>query len=343
VKSVLQAADVSSRAISPRTISGAPLKLLLLEWGSFARTTQKPHSTKRTFHPSKPTAGLPGTLRLSGAPRWSRITSPPIKPLRFIDLRPAVLFTALLALVIAGTGCGGKKHSARNVPPAPELSETPQAPPPPPSEPRATKQAPPARQPLPESVPGIHIDPNARAIWTQVGYASWYGPNYHLRKAANGEIYDQDGMTAAHNTLPLNSIVRVVNLTNNQSTVVRITDRGPFVYGRIIDLSMAAAKAVSVYLPGTARVRLDVLEVPRPIETGGRWCVQIGAFQAQSDALQLKAQLLDRYPGSNVLQFKGPTGYWVRIRVAQDDKEKTREVYETTRVNEGGVFMVRLD
>ncbi len=85
-------------------------------------------------------------------------------------------------------------------------------------------------------------------------------------------------MTAAHNTLPLNSIVRVVNLKSNQSTVVRITDRGPFVGDRIIDLSAAAAKAVNVYLPGTAKVRLEVLESPRPIETGGRWCVQIGAF-----------------------------------------------------------------
>ena len=263
----------------------------------------------------------------------------------FIDLRPAMLFAALLALVVAGTGCGGKKNSARNVPPAPELTE--QAPPQLPSElgsePRTTQPLPPASQPAPGLVPGIHVDPNARAIWTEVGYASWYGPKYNLKRAANGEIYNQDEMTAAHNTLPLNSIVRVVNLQNNQSTVVRITDRGPFVYGRVIDLSVAAAKAVSVYLPGTARVRLDVLDAPRPIATGGRWCVQIGAFQAQENALELKAQLLERYPGSNVLQFKGPTGYWVRIRVAQDDKAKTREVYEATRVNEGGVFMVRLD
>jgi len=150
-------------------------------------------------------------------------------------------------------------------------------------------------------------------------------------------------MTAAHNTLPLNSIVRVVNLDSNQSTVVRITDRGPFVGDRIIDLSVAAAKAVDVYLPGTAQVRLDVLEAPHPIETGGRWCVQIGAFQSQSGAIAMKEHLLDRYPGSQVLQFKGPTGYWVRIRVAQDDKEKTRAVYAHTRVDEGAAFLVRLD
>ena len=143
--------------------------------------------------------------------------------------------------------------------------------------------------------------------------------------------------------VPLNSIVRVVNLKSNQTTVVRITDRGPFVGDRIIDLSLAAAKAINVYLPGTAQVRLDVLEAPHPIETGGRWCVQIGAFQKQSDAIHLKEHLQDRYPGAQVLQFKGPTGYWVRIRVARDDKSRTREVYEHTQVDEGGVFMVRLD
>jgi rare lipoprotein A len=221
-------------------------------------------------------------------------------------------------------GCGGKQQTARNVPPTPTL-------------PSAEERAPRA------SIPSVHVDPKARVLWTEVGNASWYGPNYNKKKAANGEIYDQNEMTAAHNTLPLNSIVRVVNLKSNQSIVVRITDRGPFFADRIIDLSVAAAKAVSVYLPGTARVRLEVLEAPRPIETGGRWCVQIGAFQSQSDALQLKDHLLQRYSGAQVLEFKGPTGYWVRIRIAQDDKQKTREVYEDTQVKEGGVFMVRLD
>ena len=192
-------------------------------------------------------------------------------------------------------------------------------------------------------MPGIHVDPHARVIWSEKGYASWYGPNYHNKKAANGEVYNQYEMTAAHNTLPLGSIVRVVNLKTRQTTVVRITDRGPFVGDRIIDLSVSAAKAVNVYLPGTAEVRLDVLEAPRPIETGGRWCVQAGAFQSQATALELKQHLQHRYPGAQVLQFKGPTGYWVRIRVPQDDKEKTREVYQHTKVDEGGIFMVRLD
>jgi rare lipoprotein A len=245
-----------------------------------------------------------------------------------------LLYAVLLALLFSAAGCAAKKQTARDLPPPPAL--TPDAA----SSKSASPTKPPDTQP---SVSGIHVDPNSPILWTQVGYASWYGPNYHNKKGANGEIYDQNGMTAAHNTLPLNSIVRVVNLKNNQSTVVRITDRGPFVGDRIIDLSVAAAKAVNVYLPGTAKVRLDVLETPHPIETGGRWCVQIGAFQSQSGAIELKNRLLHRYLGAQVIQFKGPTGYWVRIRVPQDDKEKTRKVFEQTEVTEGGIFMVRLD
>jgi len=269
---------------------------------------------------------------------------PPVnRPSSHLSQCHALLFVVLIGLALAATGCGGKKQTARNVPPAPSLPEP--APTARASVNRTRVSSPPAARDLGPlaSVPGIHIDPNAKVIWSEVGYASWYGPNYHNKKAANGEIYNQNEMTAAHNTLPLNSIVRVVNLKSNQTTVVRITDRGPFIGDRIIDLSAAAAKAVNVYLPGTAQVRLDVLEAPHPIETGGRWCVQIGAFKTQSDAIGLKEQLQRRYPGAQVLQFKGPTGYWVRIRVSKDDKEKTREVYQHTQVDEGGVFMVRLD
>ena len=263
-------------------------------------------------------------------------------PLSRNALRCAVP-ACLILLALLTAGCGGHKQTAGNVPPAPTISDTP-------PRTRTTEKVYP-RDSGPyasesgelTSVPGIHVDPHAKVIWSETGYASWYGPNYHNKKGANGEIYNQNEMTAAHNTLPLNSIVRVVNLKSHQSTVVRITDRGPFVGDRIIDLSMAAAKAVNVYLPGTAQVRLDVLEAPRPIETGGRWCVQMGAFQTQSAAIEMKEHLQHRYSTAQVLQFKGPTGYWVRIRVPQDDKNKTREVYEHARVDEGGVFMVRLD
>ncbi len=246
-------------------------------------------------------------------------------------LRRAALCAALLALALTSAGCGGKKQTARNVPPAPELAPAPELPP-------AAEHA------APESVPGIHVDPNAPVLWSEVGYASWYGPQYNRKKAANGEIYNQDEMTAAHNTLPLNSIVRVVNLKNNQSTVVRITDRGPFVGDRIIDLSVAAAKAVNVYLPGTARVRLDVLEAPHPIEIGGRWCVQIGAFQSQVHrhrAEKPSPRCATPEPRSSSSRVPPATGS--ASAFPRTTRQKTRKVFEQTEVKEGGVFMVRLD
>ncbi len=174
--------------------------------------------------------------------------------------------------------------------------------------------------------------------------ASWYGPPYHNRKAANGEIFDMNQPTAAHRTLPLNSIVRVTNLKTEHSTLVRITDRGPFVRDRIIDLSVAAAKEVDVWRPGTAKVRLDVLQAPAPIETGGRWCVQIGGFRDEEAARKLQDKLVRRYHTAKVLAFASPVGpWWVRVRVAEDDKHRAESLARETKVDEGNVFLVRID
>lgn len=187
------------------------------------------------------------------------------------------------------------------------------------------------------------VPPKAKPIYVETGLASWYGPPYHNHKGSNGEVYNQNALTAAHRTIPLNSMVRVTNETTKRAVVVRITDRGPFVENRVIDLSLAAAKAVDVWLPGTAMVKLEVLSAPVPIEEGGRWCVQIGAFQSEHEARKLKEKLQDRYSTANVIQFTGPTGEWVRIRPEGDDKQKAQEVASKTHVKEGGVFLVRLD
>src|SRR6185295_8815809 len=104
-----------------------------------------------------------------------------------------------------------------------------------------------------------------KPISVETGKASWYGAPYHNRRSSNGEIYDMHSLTAAHRTLPLGSIVRVTNVKTGHSAVVRITDRGPFVEGRILDLSLAAAKKVDVWLPGTARVKMEVLKTPTPL------------------------------------------------------------------------------
>jgi rare lipoprotein A len=102
------------------------------------------------------------------------------------------------------------------------------------------------------------------------GFASWYGPTFHGRTTASGERYNMLSLTAAHRTLPFNTYVRVTNLGNGRSLVVRINDRGPFVRGRIIDLSYAAAKVLDIPAPGTMRVRLEVLEPSRGAAIHGR-------------------------------------------------------------------------
>ncbi len=174
--------------------------------------------------------------------------------------------------------------------------------------------------------------------------ASWYGAPYHNRRGSNGEIYDMNAMTAAHLTLPLGSIVRITNVKTEHSAVVRITDRGPFVDGRIVDLSLAAAKALDVYLPGTAKVRLEVLQSPAPLDTGGRWAVQIGSIARQKTAAELAEHLQKRYQTAKVLKFASPAGgWWVRVRVADDDRQRATALARETETDEGSVFLVRLD
>jgi rare lipoprotein A len=185
---------------------------------------------------------------------------------------------------------------------------------------------------------------NAKVIQTETGMASWYGPPYHNRKAANGEVFDMYALTAAHRTLPLNTVVRVTNLKTEHSTVVRITDRGPFIPGRIIDLSKAAASAIDVIRPGVAQVRVDVLETPASLENGGRWCVQIGGIKDEELATELKDRLTRRYKTAKVLQFASPIGdYWIRIRVADDDKRKAEQLAAENTTPQGNIFLVRLD
>jgi rare lipoprotein A len=254
-------------------------------------------------------------------------------------------------------GCAAQhKQTARNVPPP--------LPPAPASIPRNTPSIP-APSPLPppcckSSGPGTNTRPNpdhgnsdeeisvpadAKVLYRETGYASWYGPGFQKRRGANGEVFDTEKMTAAHRTLPLNSIVRVTDVKTNVSVLVRITDRGPFVGDRVLDLSRAAARKLSVFQRGTALVRIEVLETPAEIASGGRWCVQIGAFQDKEDASRLKEKLLRRYHTAKVLQFSSPMGGdWLRIRVADDEKGRAESVMKETQTQtDVKKFLVRLD
>jgi len=152
----------------------------------------------------------------------------------------------------------------------------------------------------------------------ETGLASWYGHPYHGRQTASGEIYDMNQMTAAHRTLPFQTWVRVTNLENNLVTTIRINDRGPFIEGRIIDLSRAGAEAIDMVGPGTALVQLEVVQyaggtAPPP----GTYSVQVGAFLVEENALRLQARLAPRYGDVFLQSFLAPDGLYYRVRVGR--------------------------
>jgi rare lipoprotein A len=157
----------------------------------------------------------------------------------------------------------------------------------------------------------------------ETGLASWYGPEFHGRPTSNHEIFNMNDMTAAHPTLPFGTYVNVVNLDNGRTTVVRINDRGPFVGGRIIDLSYAAARVLGMVGPGTARVRLEVLEGDqgKSVAATPRYSIQVGAFAVQENAYALKRQLEARYEAVFVATFRTAGRTYYRVRIKANDRD----------------------
>ena len=253
--------------------------------------------------------------------------------------RPNMLAFASCAALVCITGCSHRAQVAYRPPPPPVVTPSP------PATPAAAPATPPPQPAATE--PALTSDEaivaSRQPIYSEEGMASWYGPNYHAHRGANGQIYDQNGVSAAHRTLPMSSLIKVTNLQTGQTAIMRITDRGPFVPDRVIDLSIGAAKEVGVWRPGTARVRIDVYETPHPIGEGGRWCVQIGAFSKEHDALKLEEHLSRKYETANVIEFTGPTGHWVRIRPQADDRERAAEIAKSINPKEGEAYLVRLD
>ncbi len=155
-----------------------------------------------------------------------------------------------------------------------------------------------------------------------VGIASWYGKKFHGRPTASGEIYDMYALTAAHRTLPLGTIVRVTSLRTNKQVKVKVNDRGPFVKGRIIDLSFAAFNEIERVEKGTARVRVEAVGRDTGYERGfsvrdsgtGDYVVQVGAFTNKANAVRLKRGLSFKYPGAYMTEalIKGRTFHRVR-------------------------------
>jgi rare lipoprotein A len=247
----------------------------------------------------------------------------------------------LISAMALSTGCRHKPTTAAVAPPLAPAPATPSVTPAPPL---------PSASGLPASLATVADTPadadfvsSHPVISSEEGLASWYGPPYDKRRGANGEIFDKDALTAAHRTLPMNSLIKVTNLSTGLAAILRVTDRGPFVHDRMLDLSLASAKAIGVWRPGVARVRVEVFAAPSPLETGGRWCVQVGAFKNEKGADKLRDQLTRKYRTANVIEFTGPTGHWVRIRPQGDDKGRAVEIARDLDPSEGEAYLVRLD
>ena len=225
--------------------------------------------------------------------------------------------------------------------------------------PAGRTEPPPARAPgypKPYRVNGVWYQPIPDAHgFKQRGTASWYGRKFHGRRTSNGETYDMYGISAAHKTLPFGTVVRVTNLRNDRQLDIRINDRGPFVKGRVIDLSYGAAEKLGVVGPGTAPVEIVALAAPtrsvatsggeRQFEqvdlTRGNFTFQVGAFQNHANAQRLAARLKKRYTNVHIASFDRGDGLYHRVRVGRAHRLSEAEAYERTLMRQGyDVFIV---
>ncbi len=241
------------------------------------------------------------------------------KPGHAVPRAIAAGLTVLLVLVMLG--CGPRRR------PSPTVARPPT--PPIPGKPQPT---PPGGGPV---------------LRGETGIASWYGHPYHGRRTANGEVYNMHAMTAAHRTMAFNTMVRVHNLENGRDVTVRINDRGPFVEGRIIDLSYAAAQAMG--MPSTALVRLEILGKSPPGAASsepGAFSVQVGAFKDRRNAERLKDSIEHRYRPVVLRPFETDDGTFYRVLVGRESSERAARELAQKLVQAGfaiQTFIVRLD
>ena len=226
----------------------------------------------------------------------------------------------LLVFALMATSCARRTRRPPQLPPLPA---------PAPTEPAPTPQpGPPSGEPL-------------RVLGE--GLASWYGVPFHGRRTSNGEVYDMYKPTAAHKTLPFDTIVRVTNLKNGRKTDVRINDRGPFVEGRVIDLSLAAARDIDMVADGVVQVRLEMVSGSHPLD--GLFTVQVGAFQQRENAVRLRQSLERKYQPIFIHEYDSPRGLFYRVRVGRVSSEAAaKRLAERLRRDEGfSPFVIRLD
>jgi rare lipoprotein A len=236
----------------------------------------------------------------------------------------------VLLLTLAVSGCGGRRPLTASTPPPLQPGAAPPA-----TTENTTRASAAATRPAIEQPP--------EGAYTEEGNASWYGAPFHGRRASNGEIYDMNKMTAAHRTMAFGTMVKVTNLTNGKTAVVRITDRGPFVDNRIIDLSMAAAQAIESIGPGVVPVRLQVISGNDPF--GGFFTVQVGAFKEKENAERLRARLNETYPPCTIQQLALDEVTFYRVRAGKISGEQAAQKFaDDLHAKEGfHTMVIRLD
>jgi rare lipoprotein A len=245
---------------------------------------------------------------------------------------------AALALLALSSGCGARQPVAARQPPptapvsTPESTEA--------SAKNSTAPLPPAAARKRRKDGAIPVAPG----YSEEGEASWYGAPFHGRQASNGEIYDMNKMTAAHRTLPFETMVRVTNQKNGKSAIVRITDRGPFVNNRIIDLSYAAARQIESIGPGVVPVLVEVLSTGSD-PAAGFFTIQVGSFRDLANAERLRERLSASYSPIFIKRYGAGDSVYYRVHVGKVSGEEAAEKFgEELRSREGVVPMViRLD
>jgi rare lipoprotein A len=179
---------------------------------------------------------------------------------------------------------------------------------------------------------------------TETGIASWYGHPYHGRQAANGEIYDMEKLTAAHRTLPFNTWVRVENISNGMTVDVRITDRGPFVGNRVIDLSHLAAQKIAMLGSGITPVKLVVIANPA-VPEASVFAVQVGLFRNRDNAARLQQQMQTRYGAARIVERQGSIPMYRVLAGSESTPESAEALAVRIRgdISVPEAFVVRLD
>jgi len=208
-------------------------------------------------------------------------------------MKPAAVFIYVLCTVCVFASCAGKT--------------------PLPAEPASIEPPASAVAPLEQPRDQIH---------RETGTASWYGADLHGKPAASGDIFDMNGISAAHRTLPLGTVIRVTNLDNYKTIDMRISDRGPFVRSRILELSYGAARALDYVRAGTARVKIESLA---PVRSEGVFTVQAASFVEEEHAKSLKARLQTKYETVYIVPGDTNLGLFYRVRVGLYPSEEKAE------------------